>query len=981
MNKLIITIITLISLNVVQASEVNPISAETLFKNSLNYSFRLSPDGQYYIKHYFRDTGHDVLELHHVDSGKFRDAFRLKVKKSGYIENYFWVDNNTLYTKYYIAKSKYKEAFIELDLDKLLNTDEDIAEIQRINFKSEIIQPLVETDDKVMIQYNKKKEKKVEIVTHQELISGEINGRLVFENYLDDGLFYFPDSNGNIKFSATIDDEELTYWYLKDYQSDWERLFTLTDLIDEFKFVGMLSDTEIAVISNKNTDKKSLFSYNFKTKTYGDLIYQHEKYDLIDARISNEFDIELKRRKIFSVSYREFGRYVSEYLSSDNKRMNHWIRHNLPGQQYVVNSEAKKNGNQIIATFSAANPGIFYIYNANNQSLKKLGEKFPELSKLRLSNSEVFSINDSEGNTIEAIFTKPKVSNGVLIVSPHGGPIGVRDSDTFNPFNQYMASRGYSILNVNFRGSEGFGKAFLERGVGQFGKIIEQDISLAVDKVKQQYNFDKTCAYGSSYGAYSAFMLNIFHPEEYDCAIGAFGIYDLPLLFNPTNLHQTEQLKKPIENTIGKYDSSLKDYSPLYLADKLNSPVLLIAGTDDQIAHIEQSNRMKYRLNQLEKDFEYLFYNNVGHGHEKWKWDWHQVALIDDFIRRKLNISYPSKVKKMEFYRSELMRIADGFNFGSIVKNDYPRALNYYTIAAEHDHPRGAFNTAAFFQSGRAGVTDMKQAVSYYEKAEKLEYHLASFRLGEIYRIGESGEINKKLALSYYKKAFENKVDELYALLPELLSMVCVDGLFSTDESYCLNILEYLHKEEVKNKYLILKRLLYKKKLVINAIKKIKSIYSEESYKTDIVTNDFSEVNFGLYEFKNNKRKHQAIYKHSDSKPNQEVGVYSAIGLTLRGKVVQGFNKDYLVKIEWVKPSNYKLNLENLTPKERDKKLKKEEKVLNDVVVIHQGVNKKILFKFNKSEHRIPGKWKLLIKTLSNETLIEKTFNITVSSR
>ncbi len=839
---LVASCLFLLSQNV---NALSPISAEELYRKSNLYSYRLNPQGDFYIKHYFRNTGYDVLELHSVKTGRFRDAFRLKVRSSGYIENYFWVDNNTLYARYHLGKNKFKDSFINIDLEKLNTTEEEIASIHKINFDGMIIDPLLAKDDRVLVQYEDQNNIRVAEVTHSELLKGKLISKPTFTNYLEDALFYLTGGDGKVKFSFTVDEDEAKFWYFEQKSARWNVLFTLEDLLLDFTPVDLISDTEIAVITNKNTDKKALVAYDFKKKEFGEILYQHDKYDLVSASISKELDPQSKKRRIESVSYREFGRLVTEYYSSKNKELSTVVEKTRPGQQFVTLSEVRQSNNKILLLFSGSNPGEFYLYDDQKKKIKKLGERFPNLMKQKLATSKVFSLKNELGQSIEAIFTKPNESNGVLIVSPHGGPIGVRDTDTFNPFNQYFASRGYSILNVNFRGSEGFGKKFLDKGVGQFGKDIEADISLAVNHILSINKFNKICAIGASYGAYSAFMLNISKPQQYDCAIGAFGVYDLPLLFNSSNYVQTEEEKLSTENVVGKYDSSLRDYSPVYLAEKLKNPVLLIAGTKDDIAHIEHSNRMKYRLTQLNKDFEHVFYEGVGHqGHDEWKWDWHELALMDDFLRRKLDLPYSQSIAQKPFYRKELMRLADAYNFDDIVPNHTDKAFNYYQKAAALGEPRATNNVGAFYEDGVEVKKDINAAISYYRKASKLDFNDAYFNLGRVYSSEKLGKVDLKEAVKQFKLAYEKGVIKARN---ELIILTCLNNKESFDADYCIKMLESYKADEIKSVYAQLYPLVFDE----NVTEKINSwavkFYRKNGYELDVNTNNFEVEEEGLY--------------------------------------------------------------------------------------------------------------------------------------
>lgn len=184
---------------------------------------------------------------------------------------------------------------------------------------------------------------------------------------------------------------------------------------------------------------------------------------------------------------------------------------------------------------------------------------------------------------------------------PHGGPIGVTDYDLFQREVQFFASRGYAVLRVNFRGSSGYGKEFMESGRGQWGKKIEDDINEIVTAVKSKYPIrpGNSCIIGASYGGYSAFISVIRFPRQYKCAVSCFGVMDIPLLLSSNNAMKHKSVRNEILYVVGDPKKENVDHvavSPVYLADKIDVPVMLMAGWRDRIADMEHSHRMHYML-------------------------------------------------------------------------------------------------------------------------------------------------------------------------------------------------------------------------------------------------------------------------------------------------------------------------------------------------------------------------------------------------
>ena len=216
------------------------------------------------------------------------------------------------------------------------------------------------------------------------------------------------------------------------------------------------------------------------------------KYDLISARLNPD------TKALESVSFLDHGQLANKYFSKSQAKLKAKLDKAFSSQQIVIVDKGSKSPNSLLFVFSSNNPGQYYLFNKETSKAELVGELFSDLDKEQLSKAEHIAVINKEGQELESILTRPiSNSNGVLIVNPHGGPIGVRDTEYFDRQIQFLSSRGYSVLQVNFRGSWGFGKKFLEAGVAQFGKAIEEDISTVVDHVLKENSYQNVCAMGS----------------------------------------------------------------------------------------------------------------------------------------------------------------------------------------------------------------------------------------------------------------------------------------------------------------------------------------------------------------------------------------------------------------------------------------------------------------------------------------------------
>lgn len=245
----------------------------------------------------------------------------------------------------------------------------------------------------------------------------------------------------------------------------------------------------------------------------------------------------------------------------------------------------------------------------------------PWLSATARSATRSLRLHTAEGWPLEAVLVEPANQTGSLplVVMPHGGPIGVRDSRLFDPQAQYLASTGLAVLQVNFRGSAGYGRRFRLAAYGEAGGAIEDDIQRAVEKVLEDPRFDRqrVCAMGSSYGGYSSLMLAIRHPQVYRCVVALAPITDLPLRFSSSDWND-DPLQSAFQRRLygdpQQATAAQMARSPVYRYAELRAPLLLGHGERDQRVDPEHSRRLGLVLARAGRPAFIRWYDNEAHG-------------------------------------------------------------------------------------------------------------------------------------------------------------------------------------------------------------------------------------------------------------------------------------------------------------------------------------------------------------------------------
>lgn len=670
----IIALAMLICSNVVSAEAI---PGSDLFVSAEISSVRLSPDGSLLTAYVLDEDGRRRIELMDLDKHQFLSS--INVNDSAVLEEYYWLNLDTIYFKTNNASRSASSA----QIGKIINGEIKLSKLKTPGY---LVDHLPDTVGKVMFAKKEKEFHSLYVVSIEGIINNDFSGAKKIEHNDKAINYYAYDDNFKRIISAKLidSDEALVFQYIPFEGGNWQPLARFNDLDFNFQFVGFRGQNVLAVLTNENSDKILLREYDTLSGSFGEIIYEHPDYDLVDAELSSGGELE-------SVSYYDHGVYQFEYFDTVQARLFNRLKKTFKNQQVLV-ADSVAGDVSVLYVNGSTQPGEFFLYNHKTDVVKRLLAEYSGLVNYNFSPSQLLKSRARDGAVIEAFLTEPVsgLNHRTLLVMPHGGPVGVREYDNFNREVQYFVSRGFSVLRVNFRGSSGYGKSFLERGVGEFGQLIESDITSVVNRVLSTNRFRYACAIGRSYGGYSSTMLAIMHPNVYKCVVGGYGVYDLPLMYNASNYRSGKEFEEAIAVTLGEYTKELVNVSPVYQYKKLSAPILLVAGRNDDIADFEHSNRFKYLLEKAGHNVEAMFYRDTGHGHKTWDATHHEVAIISDYLMRTLNLQYPAPSSLSEnakrAYMEDFVVIGHGYHYDDIVDNDADKAQLYYNQGAYYGY-------------------------------------------------------------------------------------------------------------------------------------------------------------------------------------------------------------------------------------------------------------------------------------------------------
>ena len=271
----------------------------------------------------------------------------------------------------------------------------------------------------------------------------------------------------------------------------------------------------------------------------------------------------------------------------------------------------------IVFVSSDVNTGDYYLFDTKTMRADFLRATRVWIDPRQMRPRKPIELAARDGLKLHGYLTQPAGEGPhPLVVLPHGGPHGIRDYWEFDWEAQLLASRGYAVLQLNFRGSGGYGMEFQSAGYRQWGASMQDDLTdatrWAIDQKITEPN--RICIFGGSYGGYAALMGAAREPDLYRCVVGYAGVYDLELMLSSADVPDSRSGRAYLSKALGDDLADLRARSPVNHAQHIKAPVLLVHGAKDWRADYEQATRMKDALEKHKKSFEWIPLSREGHG-------------------------------------------------------------------------------------------------------------------------------------------------------------------------------------------------------------------------------------------------------------------------------------------------------------------------------------------------------------------------------
>jgi dipeptidyl aminopeptidase/acylaminoacyl peptidase len=529
------------------------------------------------------------------------------VRVTGEIERdvlaYFWKGpRRIVYLKDFKGDENYHLVSVDADGTNLV----DLTPFDKV--RTQIVDDRIDHDDEVVVALNKRNAEvfdayRLDLKTRDLALIAENPG-----NITD----WHTDHDGRIRLAVATDGVNTSLLYRADETLPFKTVLT-TNFKEQIQPLFFSFDNKLLYASsNIGRDKSAIVLVDPATARETSIVFEHPDVDVASLDYSH------KRKVLTEVEFTTWKR-ERKVLDAEVEAIYGDLERQLRGYEIILQSHDKNEQIFVVAAWNDRTLGVRYLYEAATRTLTKLAEVAPWLDEKQLVEVKPITYRSRDGLTIHGYLTLPRggTKNLPMVVHPHGGP-WARDVWVYNPELQFLASRGYAVLQMNFRGSTGYGRKFWEASFKQWGKTMQDDVSDGVKYAIAEGIADpkRIAIYGGSYGGYATLAGLTFTPELYACGVDYVGVSNL-FTFLKTIPPYWKPYLDMFHEMVGdpeKDKALLAEASPVMHADRIRVPLFIAQGAQDPRVNVDESDQMVAALKKRGIAVEYLVKDNEGHG-------------------------------------------------------------------------------------------------------------------------------------------------------------------------------------------------------------------------------------------------------------------------------------------------------------------------------------------------------------------------------
>ena len=571
------------------------------FKNPVSRGYDLSPDGQTLS---FLQPWESRMNIF-IRPTAGGEAKRLTNEKDRDIRNYAWKGNGFVV---YAMDDKGDENFHLKRVDLKSGEVKDLTPFPKV--RSEIIDDLADVSETDVLITLNKRNPEVFDAYRLNVATGEM--KMVAQNpgKVDR---WITDHAGVIRAATQTDGVNTSLLTRPDEKTAFKMVLTTNfrEAVNPQFFT--FDNKNLYATSNIGRDKAAVVTIDPSNGKELEKLYENPDVD-VDALAYS------KKRKVVTFAAFDTWKTERKFFDKQSETMYKTLSEKLPGYEVEVVANDKAEDKFIVVASNDRSPGSRNLFDAKTATLTKLVDVAPWLKESELAPMKPVEYKSRDGLTIHAYLTLPlgrEAKNLPVVINPHGGP-WYRDTWGFNPEVQFLANRGYAVLQMNFRGSTGYGRKFWEASFKQWGQAMQDDITDGVQWLIKQGIADpkRVAIYGGSYGGYATLAGVAFTPDLYAAAVDYVGVANM-FTFMKTIPPYWKPFLDMFHEMVGdpeKDKAMMEAVSPVMHADKIKTPLFVAQGAHDPRVNKDESDQMVAALKKRGVEVEYMVKDNEGHG-------------------------------------------------------------------------------------------------------------------------------------------------------------------------------------------------------------------------------------------------------------------------------------------------------------------------------------------------------------------------------
>ncbi|MBL7924509.1 MAG: S9 family peptidase [Bacteroidia bacterium] len=639
MFKKLWAIVLLVAVSTSLPAQSKKYQVQDFFRNAEKTRFQISPDGDMlsYLAPWNKRMNIHVRKIGAADE----TAIRITSLSDRDINGYFWKNNGSLI---YIRDFGGDENFHLFLATTDGKTEKDLTPFKGVRVT--ITDALEDFPDEVLVEMNKDNPEVFDVY-RLNIKTGDL--KMVAKNP-GNISGWVTDHKGAIRAATTTDGVE-TSLMVREKESDEFKTLLSTSFRETVQPLFFSFDNKnLYVSTNLGRDKQAIVLLNTETGKEENVIYEHKEVDVSDLGFS-------RKRKVLTTVGIETDKYDYHFLDEETGKMYARLKAELKGYRVALTSHNRNEDKYLVRTYSDRSLGAYYYYDKTTDKLSKLHDISPWIVEDDMCEMQPIAYTARDGKTINGYLTIPRGlkegRNLPVVINPHGGP-WARDSWGWNPEVQFLANKGYAVLQMNFRGSTGYGREFWESSFKQWGQAMQNDITDGVEWLIKTGIADRKriAIYGASYGGYATLAGITYTPDLYACGVDYVGVSNLFTFMNtipPYWKPYLQMMYTMVGDPSDPADSAMmRKYSPVYNVDNIKCPLFIAQGAKDPRVNKNESDQMVEALKKKNVTVKYMVKDNEGHGFRNEENKFEFYSAMENFLSEHIgNMSEQRPVLKM----------------------------------------------------------------------------------------------------------------------------------------------------------------------------------------------------------------------------------------------------------------------------------------------------------------------------------------------